>query len=201
MYAKLIRIFAVLAAAASFCATMLPRQVCAQDPAWIYPEITRQKISSPASDPQRISAQAGFGTLFGAVAASIPLATGVGIQIHDIVTYRNPAHRPYVMEGSLIAAALLYPAGVASGVILGGYLTDSQSHYWEPFVGAYIGAALADMTAYFLQEDWPILSAVLVIVLPVVTATIAAEASHERRKSAENSKKRAFMPLNIHFSF
>lgn len=202
MYTKITRFLSAALFIASVCAlTTCATQACAQNPDWIYPEITRQKISSVASDPLRITAQAGFATLFGTIAGSIPLATGVGIQIHDVLTYRTANYRPFVMEGSLIAAAILYPAGVASGVILGGYLTDSRSHYWEPFVGAYIGALLADMTACFLQEDWPIFSAILVIVLPIVTSTVAAEASHERRRSAKSTNERVIMPLNLKFSF
>ncbi|MBS7381967.1 MAG: hypothetical protein KIG72_11970, partial [Bradymonadales bacterium] len=95
----------------------------------------------------------------------------------------------------------VYPAGVAAGAILGGYLTDSKSHYWEPFVGAYAGALIADLTAYFLQKDYPVFSALLVIILPIITTTIAIETSHERRKSADKSSNRAYMPLSLQFTF
>ena len=168
----------------------LPSQSYAQDS--IPPESGRQKRSDPASAPLRMTAEVGLGTLFGTIAGSIPLMSGMGIQIHDLVKYRDPNRRPFIVEGTLIATAIVYPAGVAAGAILGGYLTDSKSHYWEPFV---------DLTAYFLQKDYPVFSALLVIILPIITTTIAIETSHERRKSADKSSNRAYMPLSLQFTF
>lgn len=110
-----------------------------------------------------------LGTVFGTVAAGIPIITGVFVN-------------PRKFEGPLIAAAILYPAGVASGVILGGHVTQSYSNYWAPFVGAYAGAVVADVTALFISDDYPIFSAILVITLPVVTSVIASEVSHANRK-------------------
>ncbi len=71
---------------------------------------------------------------------------------------------------------------MASGVILGGYVTQSYSNYWAPFVGAYAGALVADVTALFLSDDYPTLSAILVITLPVITSVVAAEVSHAHAK-------------------
>lgn len=123
-----------------------------------------------------------LGTLFGTAAAGIPIITGVFVN-------------PFKLRGPLIAAALLYPAGVASGVVLGGHVTQSYSNYWAPFVGAYAGAVVADLTAYFLAEDYPYLSAALVLALPVITSVVAAEVSHARRKHD------AYYPLMISFPF
>lgn len=174
----------------------------AQNADWTMPEFSRQKYSTPASDALRGTAEAGFGILFGTLAGSIPLMTGLGIEIHDLFQYRNPFYRPFIQEGTMIATAIAYPLGVASGVILGGYLTDSQSHYWEPFVGAFSGALIADVTAYFLQEDYPIFSALLVILLPVVTTVIAVETSHAfRKQEKKEARERAFMPIQMQFSF
>ena len=195
------RLIVVFALFASFFALSmaLPSQSYAQDS--IPPEIGRQKRSDPASAPLRMTAEVGLGTLFETIAGSIPLMSGMGIQIHDLVKYRDPNRRPFIVEGTLIATAIVYPAGVAAGAILGGYLTDSKSHYWEPFVGAYAGALIADLTAYFLQKDYPVFSALLVIILPIITTTIAIETSHERRKSADKSSNRAYMPLSLQFTF
>lgn len=197
-FTRLFAGFVFLFSALSFI-TLSPTHGHAQDR--IPAEVTRQKFSTPASDPLRVTSVVGFGTLFGTIAGSIPLLSGMGIQVHDIVKYRDPNRHPFLIEGTLIASALVYPAGVAAGAILGGYLTDSQSGYWEPFVGAYAGALIADITAYFLQEDYPIFSAVLVILLPIITTTIAAETSHHWRKTSQKSDDRAFMPLNLQFSF
>lgn len=159
---------------------------------------------------RRLSAEAGFGILFGTIAGSVPLITGLGISYTDF--QKNPffpKERPYLMESTLIASAILYPAGVACGNILGGYMTDSRSGYWEPFVGAYVGAVIADVTAYFLQEDAPIFSAILVLLLPVITSTIAMETAHSIKKHGERSRyldqkrsaNRAFMPFSFKVSF
>ena len=125
-------------------------------------------------------AEIGMGTLFGTVAGGSALVTGVLV---------NPAE----LKPTLIAAAILYPAGIAGGAILGGYLTDSKSTYWEPFVGAYAGALVADITAYFLSDEYPTFSAVLVIALPILSTLMAMECSHAREKRV--------MPVSFGFTF
>ena len=87
------RLIVVFALFASFFALSmaLPSQSYAQDS--IPPEIGRQKRSDPASAPLRMTAEVGLGTLFGTIAGSIPLMSGMGIQIHDLVKYRDPNRR------------------------------------------------------------------------------------------------------------
>ncbi|MCL2326728.1 MAG: hypothetical protein FWC40_09575 [Proteobacteria bacterium] len=145
----------------------------------------RKDVANPAV---RMTAEVGFSLLFGTAAGGAGLITGLVV------------HRESPVPG-LVAGALLYPAGVASGVILGGYLTDSKSSYWAPFVGAYAGAAIADLTAYFLADDYPVFSAVLVLALPVVMSMLATETSHYRRNRASGGTARVSMPLSFGFSF
>lgn len=150
------------------------------------PEITS---GSHVNAGLRGFAEAGMGTVFGAVAGGGALFTGLLVSAKRHKTD---------LTGTFAAAAILYPAGVASGAILGGYLGGSRSGYWEPFVGAFTGAAIADITAYFLSEDYPVLCAVLVIVLPIVTTTIAMETSHAWHKPRKTTPA---TPLMLHFSF
>ena len=141
-----------------------PKSVYAQDDP-IMIEVRRDE----AHPVLRGFSELAFGTVLGTAVAGVPIISGVFFN-------------PFKLEGPLIAAAFLNPAGVASGVILGGYLTQSYSNYWAPFVGAYAGAIVADITAFFLSDDYPIMSAILVIALPIVTSVIAAEASHAHEK-------------------
>ena len=135
-------------------------------------------------------AEIGMGALFGAAVGGGALVSGVLIDRRSIKT-------------TLIVSAALYPAGVAGGAILGGYLTDSKSTYWEPFVGAYAGALVADLTAYYLANDYPTLSAVLVITLPILSTLMVMEFSHLREKHGKKGKQSEFviMPLSYGFSF
>ena len=138
-----------------------------------------------------------MGVLFGTLVGGTSLITG-------LVLSKNEKDFNTV----LIVSGLLYPAGLASGAILGGYLTDSRSGYWEPFVGAYAGALVADVAAYFLMDDYPILSAILVLVLPIVTTLVAMETSHAWKDySGQHSigggwdMERVYMPLSYGFRF
>ena len=118
---------AMLIALAGFC--LFPVCGWAQDnPDYA---VTTEDINkdAPAHWGLRGFAEIGMGTLFGTVAGGTALVTGVLVSPENIKT-------------TLIVSAFLYPAGVASGAILGGYLTDSKSTYWEPFVGAYAGALI-----------------------------------------------------------
>lgn len=149
------------------------------------------KVKKPVHAALRVTSEVGFATLFGTLAASPALISGVAIE-------------PWNLKPYMISAAILYPAGVACGSILGGYITDSKSNYWAPFVGAYVGAAFADVTAYFLSNDYPVFSALLVLILPIVTSTIASEYSHyvnNRGKAASNSLNSRRMPISFGFSF
>lgn len=160
-------------------------------------DVQSQKQNSAAHPALRGFSEAGMGILFGTLAGGAALLTSLYVNQTDI--------RP-----AMISAGILYPAGIAAGAILGGYLTDSQSGYWEPFVGAFVGAAVADVTAYFLAEDWPILSAILVIALPVVTTLLAMETSHAFRSHEERAvpvfpaqapMERVVMPISLSFGF
>ena len=135
-------------------------------------------------------AEVGMGTLFGAAVGGGALVTGAFID-------------PKSLKTTMAVSAALYPAAVASGAILGGHLTKSKSNYWAPFVGAYAGAAVADVTAYFLSDEYPTLSAVLVIVLPIVSTVVAMECSHYFDKSPGKGKKTetVVMPLSYGFAF
>lgn len=153
-----------------------------------------QKKDDTAHPALRGFAEAGMGLLFGTIAGGTSLITSLVLSPRDL----KPA---------LISSALLYPAGLAAGAILGGYLTDTQSGYWEPFVGAFVGAAIADVSAYFLAEDYPIFSAILVIALPLVTTIIAMETSHAWNDHESPSKEnpmqapKAYMPFSLGFGF
>ena len=154
----------------------------------------KRKTAHPAL---RGFAETGMGILFGTVAGGAAFITSLYVNKTDV--------RP-----AFISGAILYPIGIASGAILGGYLTDTQSSYWEPFVGAFVGAGIADLTAYFLADDWPIFSALLVLVLPVVTTVLAMEVSHARRSrdvrfpevmNAQAPTERVVMPFSLSFGF
>ncbi len=146
------------------------------------PTITSGVVEDPSSPYLRGFSEIAFGALFGAAAAGAPILTGV---------FTDPFH----LAAPLSIAAVLYPAGVASGMILGGYLTDSYSNYWAPFVGAYAGAIVADVTAYFLVDKYPTFSAFLVMILPIITSAVATEVSHTR------NKKEAYYPVLLTFPF
>lgn len=173
----------------------VPRECFAQEsPDTGDVQAQKQKTAHPAL---RGFAEAGMGILFGTLAGGSGLITGLYLNRTDI--------RP-----TLIAAGVLYPVGIASGAILGGYLTDSRSSYWEPFVGAFVGAGIADLTAYFLADDWPVFSALLVLILPVVTTVLAMETSHAWRVREERGAlglpaqapiERAVMPFSLSFGF
>lgn len=156
--------------------TYSPKEVVAE------PIITSGITKDPAHPCLRGFAELGFGALFGTIAGGTPFLIGV---------FKDPYHLtvPFTLAG------LLYPAGVASGMIMGGYLTDSYSNYWAPFVGAYAGALVADVTAYFLADEYPVLSAMLVLLLPIATSMVATEISHTHHKHDE------YYPLMITFPF
>ena len=154
-----------------------------------------------ASAATRISGEAGMGILFGAVAGGVGLVTPLIVGLSS-----GPPTDRYVGT-ALITGGILYPIGIASGAILGGYLTDTKCGYWEPFVGAFAGAAIADVTAFFLAEDYPTFSAILVIALPIITTMVAMETSHywghtgrSDRNDAQQAP-RAFMPLSFGMQF
>ena len=173
-----------------FC--LVPLHAWAQDNP-DYSTTTEVKKDNTAHWAFRGFAEIGMGTLFGTVAGGTSLITGVLV---------NPQN----LKPTLIASAILYPAGVASGAILGGYLTDSKSTYWEPFVGAYAGALVADITAYFLSDEYPTLSAVLVIVMPILSTLMVMECSHAREKPKASKEHTiepatAAMPLSFGFNF
>jgi len=145
------------------------------------PTITSGVTDDPAHPCLRGFAEIGFGTLFGTIAGGVPFISTLFAK-HDVPL-------------ALGLGAALYPAGVASGMIMGGYLTDSYSNYWAPFVGAYAGAIFADVTAYFIAEDYPNFAALFVLIFPIVTATIATEVSHTR------NKREAYYPVLLSFPF
>lgn len=152
-----------------------------------------EKKDDAAHPALRGFAEFGMGALFGTLTGGTSLITGIILKPSDL--------RP-----ALISSAILYPVGIGCGAILGGYLTDTKSGYWEPFVGAFAGALVADVTAYFLSEDYPIFSAVLVIAFPLITTLIAMETSHawhDRDESRVAGRKmdRAYMPFSIGFGF
>lgn len=155
------------------------------------PDVGSTAKSDDAAHPAlRGFAEFGMGTLFGTLTGGTGLLTGLFVKPTDL--------RP-----AMISAAILYPIGIGCGAILGGYLTDTKSSYWEPFVGAFSGALIADITAYYLSKDYPILSAVLVLILPLVTTVIAMETSHAWHEHEErrNDLRRTVMPLSFGFAF
>ncbi|MBQ9818432.1 MAG: hypothetical protein IJM59_13345 [Proteobacteria bacterium] len=172
--------------------------VCPGNAAWAQesPDVgaPASKSKSSVSPALRGFSEFGMGVLFGTLSGGSALITGILVNPMDI--------RP-----ALISAAILYPAGIGCGAILGGYLTDTKSSYWEPFVGAFSGALIADVTAYFLAEDYPIFSAILVIALPLVTTLIAMETSHawrdreDKHRDGYKSSSQAIMPLSFGFGF
>lgn len=175
------------------CGLMMPKQAYAQVP----PDVTMEKLNPDAHPALRGFAEFGMGTLIGTAAGGTAFLTSLFL-------------KPWDLRPALISGAILYPLGIASGAILGGYLTDSKSGYWEPFVGAFTGAIIADITAYFLSEDYPIMSAVLVLVLPIVTTLVAMEYSHERHAQNERRalhdavtlrSRTAIMPFSFGFGF
>ena len=119
----------------------------------------------PAHPVLRGFAEFGMGAVTGTVVSGTTLITGLLL---------NPGN----WYPTLITSAILYPGSIESGAILGGLLTDSKSGYWQPFFGAYAGALIADITAYFLVDDYPIFSALLVLITPIVTTVVAMETSH-----------------------
>ena len=149
------------------------------------------KSDKPAHWAARGAAEIGMGALCGA-------AIGGGVFLTGILV--DPTN-PRSIKATLAVSGIVYPAAVASGAILGGYLTDSRSSYWEPFVGAYAGALIADLTAYFLSDDYPVFTALLVMVLPIITTTIAMESSHARRSHSDKRVTTSYMPLTYGFSF
>ena len=163
----------------------------------ICPVTSHAKDKDPAHWAARGAAEIGMGTLFGAVAGGTVFLTGVLINKHRF------AVSPSNIKTTLVMSGIVYPAAIASGAILGGYLTDSRSTYWEPFVGAFAGALVADVTAYYLVDDYPIFTALLVLILPIVTTTVVMEASHARHKHdrSNNSLATAYTPLTYSFSF
>lgn len=151
------------------------------DQAQAEPTITSGIVEDPSNSYLRGFSEIGFGALFGTIAGGVPFITTLFAK-HDVPL-------------ALGLGAALYPAGVASGMIMGGYLTDSYSNYWAPFVGAYAGALVADVTAYFLADEYPTFSAIFVLVFPIITATIATEVSHT------NNKREAYYPILLTFPF
>ena len=158
-----------------------------------------QKKSSEAHPALRGFAEVGMGALFGTIAGGTSFVTGV---------YLAAKHRSTDLTATFVTSAVLYPLGVASGAILGGYLTDSRSGYWQPFVGAFSGALIADVTAYFLADDYPVLSALLVVLLPIITTTIAMETSHAWKKRSDRlvgepcvGTRQAWLHLSFKFAF
>ncbi len=154
------------------------------------PVTSHAQDKQPAHWAARGAAEIGMGTLFGAAAGGSVFITGL---------FLNPNN--YIP--TIAISGIVYPAAVASGAILGGYLTDSRSTYWEPFVGAYAGAIVADITSYFLVDDYPVFSALFVLILPIVTTTVVMEASHARRSHSDKRRTTAtaVMPLSYSFSF
>ncbi len=155
------------------------------------PDVGSVETKKDAAHPAlRGFAEFGMGTLFGTLTGGTGLITGLVLKPTDL--------RP-----ALISAAILYPIGIGCGAILGGYLTDTKSSYWEPFVGAFSGALIADITAYYLSDDYPIFTAILVLILPLVTTVIAMETSHAWREHEERSRDmgRTVMPLSFGFAF
>lgn len=152
------------------------------------PDVAAKKDDT-AHPALRMFSEFGMGTLMGSVVGGTALLTGIFVNPMD--------YKP-----ALISAAILYPAGIASGAILGGYLTDSKSGYWQPFVGAYAGALIADLTAYFLSDDYPVFCAILVIATPIITTLAAMEASHYWKKAPKSDKtSQTVMPLMVSFGF
>ena len=151
--------------------------------------VQNQKKKDTAHPALRMFSEFGMGTLIGTAVGGTALLAGV-------------LAKPTDLRPALISAAILYPAGIASGAILGGWLTDTRAGYWQPFVGAYAGALVADLTAYFLSDDYPIFCAILVLVTPIVTTLVAMETSHYW-KNAERSDKtsQTVMPLMVSFGF
>ncbi|MBO4349712.1 MAG: hypothetical protein J6A01_02045 [Proteobacteria bacterium] len=151
--------------------------------------VQNQKKNDTAHPALRMFSEFGMGTLFGTAVGGTALLTSLLVKPTDL--------RP-----AIISAAILYPAGIASGAILGGWLTDTKSGYWEPFVGAYAGALIADLTAYFLADDYPICSAILVLVTPIITTLVAMETSHYWKKDKKSDKtSQTVMPLMVSFGF
>lgn len=151
--------------------------------------IQTQKKKETAHPALRMFSEFGMGTLFGTAVGGTALLTSLLVNPKDL--------RP-----AIISAAILYPAGIASGAILGGWLTDTKSGYWQPFVGAYAGALIADLTAYFLADDYPICSAILVLVTPIVTTLVAMETSHYWKNDKKSDKtSQNVMPLMVSFGF
>lgn len=156
-----------------------------------------EKVNPDAHYALRGFSEFGMGTLIGTAVGGTAFLTSLFL-------------KPWDLRPAFISGAILYPAGIAAGAILGGYLTDSKSGYWEPFVGAFAGALIADLTAYFLSEDYPIMSAILVLVLPIVTTLVAMEYSHVRHAQDERRalhqavtrrSREAVMPFSIGFGF
>lgn len=150
------------------------------------------KKDEAAHPALRIFSEFGMGTLFGTLAGGTSLVTQLIFRPDDIKT-------------AFITSAILYPTGIACGTILGGYLTDSKSGYWEPFVGAFSGALIADITAYFLMEDYPVVSALLVLLTPIITSIVAMETSHywkeAKKPSRSGSTSQTVVPLSLSFAF
>ncbi len=148
-----------------------------------------QKKGNTAHPALRMFSEFGMGTLFGTAVGGAALLTGIFAKPTDL--------RP-----ALISSAILYPAGIASGAILGGWLTDTKAGYWQPFVGAYAGALVADLTAYFLSDDYPVFCAILVLVTPIVTTLVVMEASHYWKNVKKPDKtSQTVMPLMVSFGF
>lgn len=175
------------------CGLMTPSHAVAQVP----PDVTTEKINPDAHPALRGFSEFAMGALIGTATGGTAFITSLYL-------------KPWDLRPAFISGAILYPIGIASGAILGGYLTDSKSGYWEPFVGAFAGALIADVTAYFLSDDYPVMSAILVLVLPIVTTLVAMECSHARH--ARNEKRAlhqavtrrsrdAFVPFSIGFGF
>jgi hypothetical protein len=156
----------------------------------ICPVSSQAKDKEPAHWAARGAAEIGLGAVLGAAGGGSIFITGLLLNPNNYKT-------------TLVISGIVYPAAVASGAILGGYITDSRSTYWEPFVGAYAGAIVADITSYFLSDDYPVFTALLVLILPIVTTTVAMEASHARRSHSSKRPAAAttYMPLSYSFSF
>ncbi|MFA5623976.1 MAG: hypothetical protein WC966_02815 [Bradymonadales bacterium] len=139
----------------------------------------------------RVFSEFSFGAIFGAVALGTPIITNLVV---------SPPESLAKMPGFWVALAT-YPAAVGGGTLLGGWLAGGQSSAWQPFVGAYSAAVVADIIAYFTIEYVPEFAAALIIALPIIGAITAYEISDHLEMKSRKSQKRVFVPIVYQFSF
>ena len=142
----------------------------------------------------RIFSEFSFSAIFGALVGGAPVVIGA-------------ATHPYTFTGfpELWISAAIYPAAVASGTILGGWMSGGSGGYWEPFVGAYVGGIVADTIAFFAMDKVPTLSAIFCIAFPIIASIAAYEISDYLKQTDNHStvdaKSKIFMPFSYSFAF